>query len=109
MLDETSTPLQLSKRLAPTLIGFALGCLVFLPRLASHDHSLGWLLLHGLCGPLEKPVYDPSTGITHTDVFFTAVLLFMAGSHVFSMRRAPAILSFLGAFLWVAAAVGHYR
>ena len=108
MLEDTSAPLQLPKRLAPTLVGFALGCLVFLPRLGSQDRSLGWLLLHGLYGPLERPVYDPAVAVTHTDVFFTAVLLFMAWSHVFSMRRAPAILSVVGAFLWVAAAVGRY-
>lgn len=108
MLDEPPTPLQLPKRLAPTLVGFALGGIVFFPRLASHGRSLGWMLTHSLCGPLEKPIYDASVGVTHTDVFFTAVLLFMAGSHVFSMRRAPTILSVVGAFLWVAAALGHY-
>lgn len=109
MLEETRASLQLPKRLAPTLIGFVLGCLVFFPALAGRGRGIGWLLLHSLCGPFEKPLYDASVGVSHTDVFFTAVLLFMMWSHVFSMRRAPAILSVAGAFLWVAAAVGHYR
>ncbi len=107
MLEDATWQLKPLKRFAPTLIGFSLGCLVFYPRLV-RGHGLSWLLLHSLCGPFETPVYVESAGLTHSDVLFGGILLFMMWSHVFSMRRAGVILSLVGSFLWVAAALGHY-
>ena len=110
MEDEASWRLEPLKRFTPTLAGFTLGCLVFLPRLSAHEatRSFAWLLGHALCGPFEKVIFNESVGLTHTDVFFGAVLLFILGSHVLSMSRATLLLSIVGSFLWVAAAVGHY-
>ncbi|GEM_PF-3003605 len=88
-------------------MGVSLASLMFFPRLLGAGHDFPWVLLHASCGPLEKALFG-SAALTHLDVFFAAVLLFMTCCHVFSMRRAPAILSFVGAFLWIAAAVGHH-
>lgn len=97
------------KRFAPTIVGFGLGCLVFLGKATRANHGAAWLLLHALCGPFERSVYDESTGLTHTDIFFGILLSFIMWSHAFSMRRQTVFLSLIGAFLWVAAAIGHYQ
>jgi len=110
MLEEAPFKLQPVKRFGPTFVGLMLGNLVFLPRALTHDGTRGavWLMLHSLCGPFEKSIYSESAGLTHTDLFFGALLLFIMTSHVFSMRRPTVILSIIGSLLWVAAAVGHY-
>lgn len=110
MGEDTIGQLRPFKRIAPPLAGFTLGYLAFFPRLAARDNGPGasWLFVHSLCGPFEKVIYTESIGLSHTDLFFGAILLFMMSSHLFSMRRPTVILGVVGAFLWVAAAVGHY-
>lgn len=100
---------QLPQRLAPTLAGLGMAWLVFIPRLVDGRHGVWWLWGHSLCGPLEAPGFSAAVPLTHTDVFFSAILLFMTSCHLFSMRKPTVILSFVGSFLWVAAALGHYR
>jgi len=108
MQEEPNWRLQPLKRIGPTLVGLGLGCLVLFPRLMSANRGLLWLISHAPCGPFEKSMFDDSVGLTHTDVFFGVMLLFIMGSHVFSMRRQTVVLSIIGGFLWVAAAIGHY-
>jgi hypothetical protein len=110
MEDDIPWKLEPLKRFSPTVVGFTLGCLMFLPRFVGPRNNGGahWLLLHSLCGPFEKAIYSESVGLTHTDIFFGTLLLFIMWSHAFSMGRATVILSIIGSFLWVAAAVGHY-
>jgi uncharacterized membrane protein len=109
MIVPEHEPLQLGKRCAPTLVGLALAWLVFIPRLVGAQQGFWFLLAHSLCGSLDAPLFTPSVALTHTDVFFAAVLLSMAASHLFSMRKPTVILSVVGAFLWAASALGHYR
>jgi len=107
MNEDSGWRLEPIKRFAPTVVGFTLGCAVFFAKVVNAQHGVSWLLLHALCGPFEKPIYSES-GLTHTDIFFGALLSFIALSHVFSMRRQTVFLTLIGAFIWVAAAIGHY-